>query len=198
MSSGTVSEADRLVSTICENVKLSDPARELLDDELEPKTYFELLVKNGLDKDAVLFMARWLPKREAVWWGCLCAWSACRPNPPEEVDAALKATVRWVQDPSEDNRQATRLIGKAAGPQAPAGGIALAAFHNSGSISRPGLPEVLPPPGLTAKMIASAVVLATNQGDPSKIADRRRQFLRLGLEVVSGKNLWEETAPDPG
>ena len=40
---------------------------------------------------------------------------------------------------------------------------------------------------MTAKMIAGAVGLAANQGDPSKIADRRRQFLRLGFEVVLGK-----------
>ncbi len=192
MSTCTVAQADeRSVSKMCEEVELSDEARELLDDELQPKAYFDLLVRNGLEKDAIELMARWLPKREAVWWACLCAWSGCRPNPPKEVDAALEAAVRWVQDPSEENRYAARTHGKAAGSGTPAGVVALAAFNSAVSMSLPDLPKVPPPPGLTAKMIAGAVSLATNLGDPSGIADRRRQFLRLGLEVISGKNRWE-------
>ena len=133
MSSCTVAEdTGPCVTKICEGVKLGDRARGLLDDELAPREYFDLLVSNGLDEDAIQFMARWLSKREAVWWGCLCAWAVCRPNPAEAVDAALKAAVTWVQDPSEENRQETRTRGKAAGPQTPAGGVALAAFHNFG------------------------------------------------------------------
>ncbi len=192
MSSATVSQdAPPSVLKICEDIKLGDPARELLDDELTPKAYFDLLAQNGLDDDAIRFIARWMPKREAVWWGCLCAWSVCRPDPSEEVDAALKAAVRWVQDPSEDNRQATRPRRKAPKSRTPARRVALAVFHSSGSISLPDLPEVPPAPATTAKMIAGAVGLAANQGAPSKIADRRRQFLRLGVEVVSGENSWE-------
>ena len=38
--------------------------------------------------DAVRFLAHALPKREAVWWACLCVRKAAGANPPPPAQAA--------------------------------------------------------------------------------------------------------------
>lgn len=195
MSTDTpVQQKSPTAAEIAARFELSPEARALLRPDLAPKAYFDLLVRGGLCKDALRFTARWLSKREAVWWGCLCAWDRDRPEPEESRDRALRAAVRWVLDPSEENRQAARAVGKTAGAGTPAGGVALAAFYSGGSMSYLDLPAVEPPEDLTAQTIASAVSLAAHLGKPSQHDARLRQFLRLGLEVALGRNRWEQEA----
>jgi hypothetical protein len=189
-----VQEAPRTAADVCQSFEPGQDARGLLRDEMTPKAYFSLLVQKELYDAAVQFTARWLSKREAVWWGCLCAWDRKRPEPPEAIDGALGAAVRWVLEPSEENRRAARAAGKEAGAGTAAGSLALAAFYSEGSISYPDLPEVAPPSDLTARTVAIAVGLAARQGSPSEKDDRRRQFLQMGLEVALGKNPWDEQA----
>ena len=190
-----IQEAPRTAAEISGRFDPSQDARSLLRKDLAPKAYFERLLESGVYKDAVRFTARWLSKREAVWWGCLCAWDRDRPDPDEKRDHALRAAVRWVLDPSEENRQAARTVGKTAGAGTPAGGVALAAFYSGGSMSYPDLPEVEPPEDLTAQTVAAAVNLAAHPERPSEKNDRLRQFLRLGLEVALGKNRGEQGPP---
>src|SRR6266436_6656134 len=105
-------------------------------------------------------LARWLPKREAVWWGCLCAWDAARPNPPPKEDAALRAVLRWIHEPTEANRRPLQTVSDAAGGTgSPAGCLALAAFFSAGSLTLPGLPVVPPPVEATAAAVAGAIML---------------------------------------
>ncbi len=176
---------------ICARFGPGPEARALLRDSEKAGPFFQRLLEKELYRDAIGFTAYLLPKREGVWWGCLCVWQVSRPDPPEKIRAALQAAVRWVLDPNEQNRRAAEAAGKEAGPGTPAGSVALAAFSSDGSLSRPGLPEVPPPPFLTAKLIMGALLSAAAQGDPAKITERYRQFLTLGIEVDDATNRWE-------
>ncbi len=109
-----------------------------------PRSFLDALIEAGEFPDAVRFLAHALPKREAVWWACLCAREAAGADPPEPVAAALRAAEAWVADPSEENRRAAVARGRggrAAAP--PAGCAAAAAFWSGGSLGparRPGRP----------------------------------------------------------
>jgi hypothetical protein len=84
----------------------------LLRDAMDPGEYLDALTEQRLYRDALQFVAHLLPPRFAVWWGCLCAWHAARPEPPSVVAEALHAAVRWVLDPSEANRRAAEAPGQ--------------------------------------------------------------------------------------
>src|ERR1043165_1843595 len=60
-------------------------------DTIAPAPFLEQLLSKSLLNDAVQFLAFALPKREAVWWACLCARSEVRESTPAPVLAALEA-----------------------------------------------------------------------------------------------------------
>ena len=61
------------VREVCRAFELSEPGQRLLDDRITPLQFVSRLIEIECFADAVSFLAHALPKREAVWWGCLCA-----------------------------------------------------------------------------------------------------------------------------
>ena len=165
-------------------------------DGTTPEDFAALLAREGHPDDAVEFLARWLPARQGVWWCCLALWDTFRPEPPASVDAALCAIVRWVEDPSEENRRAVQLAGKSLGPRHPVGALSLAAFWSSGSMSEPGLPEVAPPANLSSQVIAAALNVAVQRQPVGRGQELYQLFTRLGLEVAAEPAHWELAALD--
>lgn len=185
----------RSAAQIAKHVLLTDPARQALRDDLTARQYLELLWDKQWYADGIHFVAHALPKRAAVWWGCLCLWLVMRTEPPAEADAALCSAVHWVQDPCEDNRCAAGEAGNVAKMQTPAGCVAMAAFFSDTSMNPPDQPKAAPPPTLTAEVLGNGVMMAAFQGDPAQLAQRQRHFLLLGLEVAQGKNRWSQPLP---
>jgi hypothetical protein len=176
---------------IGEQCHLSKDARRLLREDLSPDDYFDTVLANQLYADAVRFLAQTLPKRRAIWWGCLCAlWHAHQGSPDETAEASLEAAVRWVLEPSEPNRRSAGAAGQADGFDTIAGCLAMSAFWSGGSMSRPDLPAVAPPAELTGRLVGGAILLAALRGDVFSIQERFRQCLALGLEVARGENLF--------
>jgi hypothetical protein len=176
---------------VCRRYEPSKEARSLLRKDFTPRAFIDVLVERRLHADAVAFLVRVLTKPEAIWWGCLCAWDAARPNPSPAVQAALQAALRWLQEPSEEHRRAAEQAAGKIGAHTAAGAVAHAVAFATGSMSLPGLPEVPPPEDLTAKTIAGAVDICAAElaaaGEPAAY----RQLLRFGLEVAAGKNRWQ-------
>jgi hypothetical protein len=114
---------------------LGDEAKKLLRDGMTPRQYLDVLLEKQQFVDAVRFLAHVLPKREAVWWACLCARSAAGSGAPAPQTAALQAAERWVADPSEANRRAAQDAAEAAELGTPAGCAAMAAFWSGGSMA---------------------------------------------------------------
>lgn len=196
MSNGTLAKVTaKKAAEVCEQCPLGDAAKKLLRPELTPSQYLTALMEQQLDLDAIRFLAYALPKREAVWWACLCARSAHGPTPPQPTAAALQAAEKWAADPSEDHRRAAMPAAEAAGLADPAGCAAAACFWSGGSLAPPNLPVVPPGEHLTAHGAAGAVLLAAVVKEPARASEKHRAFLRLGLEVASGANRWKETAP---
>src|SRR2546423_1326844 len=63
----------RPAAEVAAAVSLSDNARALLPPALTARQFLDALAAAPLPDDAIRFLAAALPKREAVWWGVLCA-----------------------------------------------------------------------------------------------------------------------------
>jgi hypothetical protein len=182
--------AGRPAAEVAALFPLSEEARKLLQDNLTVLTYLYALMKNHFYLDAVRLLAHALPKREAVWWACLCARSVSGDNPPSPVAVALEAAEKWVVDPSEENRRPALAAAAAAEFSTPAGCAALAAFWSSGSLAPPGVPVIPPGETLTAQGAANAVLLAAVATEPEKAPDRYVRFLTEGVRVANGASKW--------
>ena len=98
---------------ITRNYKLKKELEPLLADDPSPLQFLDrLLLDERHVPDAVDFLVYALPKREAVWWGCLCVErfldvAVLR----EERRQASRSVMRWVMEPNEEHRRATQEAG---------------------------------------------------------------------------------------
>ena len=170
---------------LCE-VDLDDAALPLLEGEPTPSDFLRALIKAGLHADAVAYLAHGLPRREAVWWGCLCA----RETAPAEGSAdaaALAAAEAWVYEPDDEHRLAAERTVEAAGLRSPAGLLAQGVAWSGGSLAPAGLPEVVPPEHLTGRMVSAAVVVTATRLSPQQLPETFARFLARGIEIAMGK-----------
>jgi hypothetical protein len=196
MDQGELSKIqEKTAAAICELARLGDEARGLLVEGTAPRPYLDLLIERGLHTDAVRFLAYALPKREAIWWACLCAAKVAGTEPPPAAAAALEAARAWVIDPKDEQRRAAFPAAEAAEIGTPAGCAAAATFFSGGSIAPPNLPEVAPPEHVAAHFVACSVTLSAVIKEPEKAAQKYAAFLQTGFEVASGKNVWPEAPP---
>jgi hypothetical protein len=162
---------------VCQRYDAQREARALLGAGMGPLQFLEALVAKKLYVDAIDFLAYALPAREGIWWGCLCLQHACGDTlAPEEKNACL-AAVKWVSQPSEENRAAAKAPGDAVGMSSPAGALAIAA---SGGMPPAG-------PFAPAKAVATAVKMAALKAPPVAMIETQRAYLQLGVSVAAGK-----------
>ncbi len=179
------------ISTVAE---LGEEAMALVRPELHPLDLVALLMEKSLFPDAVRFIAHALPKREAVWWGWVCARRAAGDNPPPKTKGALDATERWIAQPSEDNRRLAMAAAQKADLGTSAGCAGLAAFFSGGSLGPPEAPPVPPGEFLTAKAVAGAVIFAALAKQPELAPEKFRSYVAQGVEVTNRVKIWEPRA----
>lgn len=123
--------------------------------------------------------------------------SVLPPKMPEHLkklrDNAMQAVYRWIAAPDEGNSQAALDIGNEC-PDQPAGLLAMAAFWSYGNLTPEGKQVVQTPPGLAANGINSSLLQAAlHQGGTRKYKERCKLYLELGLQVIRGENMWDES-----
>lgn len=170
----------------CADLELDEAALALLTPELTPAQYLDRLIEARHHNDAVYFLARALPKREATWWACLAARGSLGEKPRPEWLKALAAAEQWVYKPSEENRRACQSAAEAAGFDHPASWAAMAAFWSTGSMAPPGLPAVPPAEGFTGKAASGAVILSAVLAEPEKAPEKLALSLRQGIDIAKG------------
>ncbi|QSA96394.1 hypothetical protein [Methylococcus sp. EFPC2] len=178
--------ASPAAETFSRDIELSAEAKSLLSPQLSPADFLEGLLAAGHYGDAVNFMARALPKREATWWACLCARSALGENPPAPYVQALAAAEQWVYTPSEENRRLAMAAAEATPFDHPAAWAAVAAFWSGGSLAPENVPAVPPADNLNAKAVIGAVRLAVVIREPEKAAEKYRLFLEQAIDIANG------------
>ena len=177
---------------VCIHFDLTDEAKPLLKDDLTPQQFVELLVEHKLHVDAIKFLTHSLPKRETVWWACLCVGSVEAAHKEPADQALLEAAKAWVIRSSEENRRAAMTLTDASGYETAAAWTATAAVWSGGSLAPPDQPVVPPGEHLAAHAAGGAIQLAAAMTEPDKIQERQAAFVNFGLEVASGANRWPE------
>ena len=100
---------------LCTQFQLEDEAKPLLGDDLTPTQFLELLIQQQQYRDAVRLLAHGLPKREAVWWACLCARSVLGAEPDPKLVSAVELAEQWVYKPSEEKPPSNHAGGRGGG-----------------------------------------------------------------------------------
>lgn len=175
-------------AAVCANFELEPESLPLLEEAPNSEQFLRLLIEQEHYIDAVGFLAHGLPKREAVWWACVCARSTLDAEPAAEELKILSLAEAWVYDPSEANRRAAMAAAEASEFKTPASWAAAAAFWSGGSMAPPDLPAVPPADNLTGKAVIGAVMMAVARGEPDKMEERYRQMLTRGLDIARGGN----------
>jgi hypothetical protein len=170
----------------CRDIELTPPAKALLTPQIGVADFLAALIAAELWRDAVQFMARALPKREAVWWGCLAARSVTGDDTPPPAVAALEAAEAWVYQPSEEKRRAAMEKAQATKFDHPGIWAAVGAFWSGGSMAPPNLPPVPPADHLTSVAIHGAVSLAAVAKEPEKAPEKYRRFLAQAIDIAKG------------
>ena len=141
----------------------------------------------GLHNDAVRLAAHALPKREAVWWACMCALAVPDPALPAADAAARAAAEAWVRNPGDDAlRRAAWEAAQKTPFRSPEAWAAVGAFWSGGSMAPEGLPAVPPAEHLTGVAVSGAVVMASVRGRPELAPQRLLRFLASARDIAAG------------
>jgi hypothetical protein len=108
-------------------------------------------------------------------------------------DNALDAVYRWVVSPDAENSQKAMDVGNEC-PDTPAGLLSLSSFWSFGNLMPMGDQVVTTPPGLAANgLVQTLLICALHKGGTRKLKERYELYFNLGVEVMSGKDNWEES-----
>jgi hypothetical protein len=127
-----------------------------------------------------------LPKREAVWWACMCAHAVPPEHSTEDDAAALSHAEAWVRQQSDETRRAAFAHAQAAGFGTPEAWAGVAAFWSGDSLSPLGQPAVPPAPHLAGTAVAGAVALASVRTHPERRGARLERFLDSAADIANG------------
>src|SRR6185369_2566208 len=132
---GTPAQANSKTLTLSAVAELGEEAMALVRPELHPLDLVAALMEQSMYPDAVRFIAHALPKREAVWWGWVCARRSAGEKPPPRIKSALDATEKWIAQPNDDNRRRAMAAAEKAELGTAAGCAGLAAFFSGESLA---------------------------------------------------------------
>ena len=145
------------------------------------------LEAEGFRSEAARLTAHALPKREAVWWACMCANAVPAPALSAADAAARVAAEAWVRKPADDSlRRAAWDAAQKTEFRSPEAWAAVGAFWSGGSMAPEGQPEVPPAEHLTGVAVSGAVVMAAVRGRPERAEARLGRFLAAARDIAAG------------
>lgn len=147
----------------------------------------DALAAAGLLVEATRLIAHALPRREAVWWACMCARStlAAATLTPDD-HAAIEAAELWVRAQTDESRRAAFAHAEKAGFNTPEAWAGVGAFWSGDNMAPVGQPPVAPPPHTAAAAVAGSVALASVRHAPERREDRLRAFLGSARDIAAG------------
>lgn len=175
------------LAATCAYLDFGDDVNELAATAKTADALIDELAKQGKVHDALRLRAHLLPKRQAVWWGCLCVREDVDDSLPPAQVAAMEAAEDWVREPDEEHRRIAEKRSEEAKYSGVGATLALSAFWSDGSIAPEGNQDVLADERLTSQGVAAALISAAYHGDPAKAAKRTEAFLAKGKDMANGK-----------
>jgi hypothetical protein len=146
-----------------------------------------ILAKNDYLVEAARVFAHALPKREAVWWACMCALHTAPEPLPEADRKARELAEQWVRSQNDEVRRSAMNEARNAGFQSPEAWAGVAAFWSGDSLVAPdAVQKVAPPAHLTGVAVAGAVTLASVRAKPARKDARLALFLGSARDIATG------------
>jgi hypothetical protein len=173
-------------SAIRPRVGLSTDAATVLTNVTQVPDALQRLEASGFLVEAARLVAHALPKREAVWWACMCAFHTAPPDLPENDRLARELAEDWVRQQTDKLRREAMTKAEAGDFGTPEAWAAVAAFWSGDSMAPEGQAAVPPAPHLCATAVAGAIVLAAVRGDPIRQPARLKRFLESGRNIATG------------
>jgi hypothetical protein len=167
-------------------VALPGPAAASVQECRLAAEAIDRLEAGGFPIEATRVLAHALPKREAVWWACMCAAHTAPPDLPEADLLARAAAEQWVRQPTDKNRRATMHQAEATSFETADALCAYAVFWCGETIGAEDQPPTPPTPGMAGKIIAAAILVAALRGDPNRQDARLQRFLESGRQIAAG------------
>ena len=186
MSQPLVKIAGSSLETVRARVPLPAEAAQAIGDSADVAAAGERLEAAGFLLEATRFVAHALPKREAVWWACMCATHTAPADLPEIDRRSREAAEDWVRQQGDKPRRAAWALAESSGFGTPEAWCAVAAFWCGDSMAPEGQPAVPPAPHLPATAVAGVVALASVRGDGARQPARLRRFLESGRNIAAG------------
>jgi hypothetical protein len=177
---------DIALAPLLPRIELEPPSRVLLEGATSAAEGIRRLQREGRGIEACRIAAHALPKRQAVWWACMCARAAPDPAGNAADLAALDAAEAWVRRPEERLRRAAMTAAEAANFRSTEAWAAVGAFWSGGSMAPEGQPVVPPGDHLTGVAVAGAVVLAGVRHRPQDSTARLGRFLDAARDIAGG------------
>ncbi len=144
------------------------------------------LEAGGFPIEATRLLAYALPRREAVWWACMCAAHTAPPDLPEPDRLAREAAALWVRQQGDKSRREAMRLAEATTFETPDALCAYAVFWSGETIGAEDQPPVPPTPHMAGKVVAGAVYLAAARTDPKRLDTRLKRFLESGRNIAAG------------
>ena len=174
------------LAALTPHLALSPEAGAAITDCTEVAAALERLERAGFLIEATRLVAHALPKREAVWWACMCVSHTAPPDLRAIDRAAREVAEEWVRQQTDKTRRLAFDHAQAGGCRSPDAWAAIAAFWSGDSMSPEGQPAVPPAPHLAGTAAAGAVALASVRGDVTRREARLRRFLESGRNIAAG------------
>ncbi|TCH99486.1 hypothetical protein EJV46_02070 [Roseococcus sp. SYP-B2431] len=186
MSASSPNKLTTPLEPLLPRLELDGPGTSLVTGLPDAAAGVARLAEAGRMPDALRLVAHALPKREAVWWACMCARAVPVAEPPACDSEALTAAETWVRKPDEPARRATMEVAQRGGFRSPEAWAAVAAFWSGGSMAPEGQPVVPPADHLTGVAVAGAIILAATRVAPEKAEARFQRFLQSARDIAGG------------
>jgi hypothetical protein len=186
MSDNLAKILDSDFTAIRSRVGLSTDAAVVLGDCTKTPDALQRLEDGGFLVEAARLVAHALPKREAVWWACMCALHTAPSDLPENDRLARELAENWVRQQTDKVRREAMGKAEAADFASPEAWAAVAAFWSGDSMAPEGQAAVPPAAHLCGTAVAGSVVLAAVRGDPLRQPARLKRFLESGRNIAAG------------
>jgi len=167
---------------------IDEDALELLQPELTPEEYIKKLMDNEFFADSIIFLSHGLPKREAIWWACLCAKAVTDKDTKADDLASLTMAEKWVYEPDNKKRRMCGTLAEKGEYKSAQNWAAAAVFWSGGSITKEDEPAMEPAPYLYAHAVSGAILNAVGMSDVDDIDIQFQQFIKRGLNIADGGN----------
>jgi len=163
--------------------ELSAGSRAILNREDSPRTLIHKLVKAKQWADAVAVMAHCLPRREAIWWACVCS----RKAGTEDDVKALEAAEQWVFKPSNERRVQAFREAQNSTAASPGALVALAVASSDSRLAMDKDLEIVMDVSTFPQIVAAAILVAEGAA-AKKESGLFSLFIAMGENIAQGGN----------